>query len=239
VDELRRRLTAWRVGTGALAASLVIGIVGACSGGAPNVAAATLLTRAKAKADNSPGVHFALTSSNVSTSGTNILSGSGDLARPDQIQGSFEVSIDGFTAKVGVASVNGVFEALTPFSTHYVRTDPSKFGLTDPAQLLNQNKGLTSLLAIARDPRNTKAERINGELLEDVTFTVPGTAIPVLPDAAPSQPVTLAVAINPESFEMRRVTMTGPLTSAKYNSTYVLTLTNYGQHVNITLPPIS
>jgi hypothetical protein len=222
-----------------VAAALGMGIVGACSSGAPNVAAATLLTQAKAKADNSTALHFALTSSNVRTSGTYILSGSGDLARPDEIQGTFEVSLDGFTAKVGVASVNGVFEALTPFSTHYVRTDPSKFGLTDPTQLLNQDKGLTSLLAIAHDPRNTQAERLNGELLQDVTFTVPGTAIPVLPDAAPSQPVTLVAAINPKSFEMRRVTMTGPLTSAKYDSTYVLTLTNYDQHVTITLPPTS
>lgn len=237
---LRPRLTAARAVAGAMMALLVTAAGAACSSSSgPNIPAATLVQEAKTKADNSSSVHFVLTSSNVSTSGTNILSGSGDLARPNLIKGSFNVSVDGFTAKVGVVSVNGVFEALTPFSSHYVKTDPSKFGLTDPSELLDPNKGLTSLLALAQNPHKTKTERIDGELLDQITFTVPGTSIPVLPDAAPSRPVTLVVAINPKSREMRQVMMTGPLTTDKYNSTYVLTLTNYNERVNITLPPAS
>jgi lipoprotein LprG len=224
---------------GALLGLLVAGISAACTSSAPNVPAETLLHEAKATADSASSVHFVLTSSNVDTSGTAILSGEGDLVRPDSIQGTFDVSVAGFTAKIGVVSANGVFAAQTPFSTHYVKTDPSTFGLTNPAQLLDPNKGLTSLLSLAQNPKKLPTVRVNGELLEPVTFTVPGRAIPVLPDAAPSQPVTLVVSINPKTFEMRQIALTGPLTTARYNSTYILTLTNYNEHVNITLPPTS
>jgi hypothetical protein len=68
---------------------------------------------------------------------------------------------------------------------------------------------------------------------------VPGTDIPVLPDAAPSRPVSLTAAIDPKTFEMRVITLSGPLTSATSNSTFVLTITNYDEHVTITLPPTS
>jgi lipoprotein LprG len=234
-----RRLTSWPAVAAALVALLVAGTAAACSSPSPNIPPETLLHEAKAKADSSSSAHFVLTSSNVSTSGTNILSGNGDLARPDAIQGTFNISLDGFTAKVSIVSVNGEFEALIPFATHYVKTDPSKFGLTDPAQLLDPNKGLTSLLALAQNPQKGKTVRVNGELLEQVTFTVPGSAIPVLPDAAPSEPVTLVVSINPKNFETRQISMTGPLTTAKYDSTYIVTLSNYNEHVDITMPPTS
>jgi lipoprotein LprG len=239
VKASRRRLTSWPVIACILAASLFAGTSASCSSPSPNIPPETLLHEAKAKADSSTSAHFVLSSSNVSTSGTNILSGTGDLARPDSIQGSFNISLDGFTVKVSIVSVNGEFAAMTPFSNHWVKTDPSKFGLTDPAQLLDPNKGLTNLLALAQNPQKGKTVRVNGELLQQITFTVPGSAIPVLPDAAPSRPVTILVAINPKTFETRQIALTGPLTTAKYDSTYILTLTNYNEHVNITMPPTS
>jgi LppX_LprAFG lipoprotein len=215
-------------------------LVSACGGSsAPNVNPAVLLQRAKAKIDASSSVHFTLSSSNVTGGGTNLTGGSGDLARPDDLQGSFNVDINGLNVTVKAVSKGGVFEALLPFATKYVRTNPSNFGLTDPAQLLNSSNGLSSLLSLAQNPREGKRERISGELIETVTYTVPGTAIPVLPDANPSEPVTLVLGINPSNSVLRQVTLTGPFTSSTSNATYVVTLTNYDEHVTITLPPTS
>ena len=67
---------------------------------------------------------------------------------------------------------------------------------------------------------------------------MPGSAIPVLPDANPAQPVTLVAAINPKTHETRQISLTGPFTSTTSNSTFVVTLTNYGETVTITLPPM-
>lgn len=211
----------------------------ACGSSAPKVSASVLLQKAKTKADSSSSVHFVVTSKNVALTGTNLVGGEGDLARPSSMQGSFSVAVSGFTANVKVVSVGDVFEAQLPFTSHYAKTNPANFGLTNPAELLDPNKGLTKLLTLAQNPKLGPSERVGGELLETVSYTVPGTAIPVLPDENPSQPVQLTVAINPSSYELRSVTLVGPLTSATSDSTYVVTLSNYDEHVNITLPPTS
>jgi lipoprotein LprG len=138
---------------------------------------------------------------------------------------------------VKVVSKGGVFEAQLPFQSKYARTDPASFGLTDPAQLLDPNHGLSNLLTIGTGARSSGQERIAGELLDKVTTTVPGSSIPVLPDANPAQPVTLIAAINSKTFQVRQISLTGPFTSAKSNSTFVVTLTNYSEAVTITLPP--
>lgn len=222
-----------------VATALVAALLAACGSSTPKVSAATLLQKAKATLDSASSVHFKLTSSHVALTSTNLTGGEGDIVRPDSLQGSFSVAINGFTANVKVVSVNGVFEAQLPFSTHYQKTNPSSFGLTDPAQLLSPDKGLTKLLTLAPNPKLGSSERVNGELLDTVTYSVPGSSVPVLPDANPSTPVTLTASINPSSYQLRTVTLTGPFTTSKYNSTFVVTLTNYNQHVTITLPPAS
>jgi lipoprotein LprG len=228
------------VGVGLIGA-VVLGVA-ACGGGSSgkpaNVDATALLQKAKATADATQAVHFALTSSGVSGHGTNIVGGQGDLARPDQLQGSFTVTVVGVQAGVKVASKGGVFEAQLPFSSHYTRTNPASFGLTDPSQLLDQTHGLTSLLVSGTDARSVGQERIGGELVDQVSETVPGKLIPVLPDQNPSEPVAVTAAINPSNDQLRQVTLVGPFTSSS-NNTYVLTLTNYDEKVDITLPPVS
>jgi lipoprotein LprG len=214
-------------------------LAGGCSShsSTPAVKADTLLQQAKATVDKTQSVHFALTSQGVDRTGTTITGGEGDLARPDQLQGSFTVTISGFNATVKVVSTGGDFYAQLPFQNHYTKTDPSKFGLTDPSQLLNPTHGLSSLLTSGTNAHVTGQERIAGELLYEVTSTVPGSAIPVLPDANASQPVTMVAAINPNNYQVRQLSLTGPFTNATSNSTFVVTLTKYDEPVTITAPP--
>jgi lipoprotein LprG len=215
-------------------------IVGACSSSssaAPKVSATELLQKAKATADAANSVHFVLTSSDVSHSGTNILGGQGDLARPDSLRGTFSVAVSGFAATVKAVAVGNVFEAELPFTSTYQKTNPANYGLGNPAQLLDPSKGVVGLLTLAQNPTLGKPELVGGEHLDTVTYTVPGQDVPVLPDANPSQPVQLTVAVNPSSYQLRSVTLVGPLTSATSDSTYVVTLSNYNEHVDISLPP--
>jgi lipoprotein LprG len=226
---------------GAMALAGVVTLLAVACGGhssAPAANAETLLQQAKTTLDATQSVHFLLTSQGVSGSGTTITGGEGDLARPDQLQATFTVSLHGLglTANVKVVSKGGVFAAQLPFQSKYTRTNPSSFGLTDPAQLLSPNHGLSNLLTAGTNPKVTGQERVNGELLYEVTSTVPGSAIPVLPDANPSQPVTMVTAINPSNHQVRQLALTGPFTS-NVNSTYAVTLTNYNEPVTITLPP--
>jgi lipoprotein LprG len=224
-------------GAAALAAAVAL-LAAACGGhsAAPKVNAETLLQQAKTTIDATQSVHFVLTSEGVSGSGTTITGGEGDLARPDQLQGTFTISIHGLNANVKVVSKGGVFAAQLPFQTKYTRTNPSSFGLTDPSQLLSPTHGLSNLLTAGTNPKVTGQERVNGELLYEVTSTVPGSAIPVLPDANPSQPVTMVTAINPSNFQVRQLALTGPFTGSS-DSTFAVALTNYNEPVTVTLPP--
>ncbi len=226
----------------ALAAGLALALVPLACGGSsapPKGNPETLLQQAKATLDAATSVHFKLTSSNVSAGGTSISGGEGDLVRPDGMQGTFTVTISGFSADVKVVTKGGVFMAQLPFSSGYKVTNPSSFGLTNPAELMQPNTGLTNLLAEAQNPTFTNQVRIGGELLYTIAFTVPGSSIPVLPDSNPSKPVSGVAAINPSNHQLRQITLVGPFTSASSNSTFALTLTNYNEPVTITLPPAS
>jgi hypothetical protein len=213
-------------------------VVAACGSSAPKVAASVLLQRAKATADAASAVHFTIVGSNVAPNGINLTSGRGDLVRqPSSIQGTFSVTDDGFTLSASIVSVGSVFEAKLPLHAGYEKTDPASLGLTNPATLLDPNTGLTNLLAIAENPMAGPTERVNGELLDTVRYQVPGRSIPVIPDLNPSQPVQMTVGIDPSNYQLRTVTMVGPFTSATSDTTYVVTLTHYNEHVTITLPP--
>jgi hypothetical protein len=223
----------------ALAAGLVLTLaLPACSSSssAPKGNPEALLQQAKTTLDAAHSVHFKLTSSNVSSGGTNLTGGEGDLVRPDAMQGTFTVTVSGFSANVKVLTKGGVFMAQLPFTSGYKVTNPSSFGLENPAKLMDPNAGLTNLLTEAQNPMFTNQVRIGGELLDTITFTVPGSSIPVLPDANASKPVDVVAAINPSNHQLRQITLTGPFTSASSNSTFELTLTNYNEPVTVTLP---
>jgi lipoprotein LprG len=219
-------------------AALLASLAGACGGSStPKANPQTLLHNAKTVIDQTSSVHFTLTSQNVSGGGINLTGGQGDIARPDQLQGSFAVTVNGFNAHVNVAAKGGVFLAQLPFQSHYSVTKPSSFGLGDPSQLLDPNRGLSNLLIEGTNAHVTGQERLAGELLYEVTSTVPGRSVPLLPNANPSKPVTVVSAINPHTYQLRQISLTGPFTSSSSNSTYTVTLTKYGEPVTITLPP--
>jgi lipoprotein LprG len=216
-------------------AALLSGACGGSSSAPPKANAEALLHQAKATVDAAQSAHFTLTSQGVGGSGTTITGGEGDLARPDQLQGTFTVSLHGLNVNVKVVSKGGVFAAQLPFQSTYTRTKPAAFGLTDPARLFNPDYGLSSLLTAGTGAKVTGQERVAGELLYEVTSTVPGSAIPVLPDANPSQPVTMVTAINLHNYQVRQLALTGPFSSSS-DSTYAVTLTNYNEPVTVTLP---
>jgi lipoprotein LprG len=221
-----------------VAAGLLAALAAGCGGSSGSKAnPEVLLQQAKTTLNATSSAHFVLTSQNVSTSGTNLTGGEGDLARPAQLQGSFSVTVEGFGTSVKVVSKGGVFAAQLPFQNHYTRVSPATFGLTDPSALLDPAHGLSNLLTAGTNPQYTGQERYKGELLDEVTSIVPGSAIPVLPNAKPSETVTMVVAINPKSHETRQISLTGPFTSKTSDSTYVVVLSAYNKPVNITLPP--
>lgn len=213
-------------------------VVAGCGGNPPPVASAILLSDARQVVNQAKAVHFTLSSQNLPSTGTTLQGGAGDLSRPDQLQGTFQVSLDGLPASVKLIEVGGKFYAELPFTSHYKVTQPAQFGLGDPAQLLDPNAGVSRLLTELANPKVTGERRVNGELLEEIAGTVPGTDVDgFLPDVDSGQPVRLVLDINPTSHQVRQVAATGPFASVSVASTYVVTLTKYGESVAINPPP--
>jgi lipoprotein LprG len=186
--------------------------------------------------DSATAVHFTLSSSGVASGATALVSGSGDLVRPDKLVGSLLVSEDGVSATVKVVELGGRFYVQLPFTAHYSRTNPHTYGLGDPAQLLSPTVGVSSLLTAMRAPKLEGSIRIDGELLDVIAGTVPGTKVPVLSDLDPSQAVTITADIAPGSYQLRRVELTGPFTKARSITTYDVTITDYDEHVTVRAP---
>ncbi len=220
------------------AAALAV-CLSACGGPGSSArpSAAALLGKARATLDKATAVHFTLTSSGVSGSGVDLVGGSGDIVRPASLRGTFSVSTSGVQVSVKVISVGDRFWAVLPFGSKYTAVKPSQFGLTNPATLLSPTTGVSGLLTdMSPHAHYEPSTRLQGELLDVVAGTVPGSKVPVLPDADPGKPVALTVSIDPSTHQVRRVELRGPFISARATATYTVTLTAYGEHVTVTPP---
>ncbi len=219
--------------------AVLVAVVSACGSSASlsSTQAKNLLDQGKTTIDNSQAFHFTLTTAGVPQgSGTTIVGGSGDLARPDKLLGSFMVSVGGLQAAVKVAAGAGRFYAQLPFQRTYTATDPSSFGVANPAQLISPSGGLSSILSNTTETVSGGQTRVNGELLDVVSGSVPGTDITVLPDKDPSRPVAVKALINPSNHQVRQIVLTGPIETTAPSASFTVTLTNYGEHVNLAIP---
>jgi LppX_LprAFG lipoprotein len=218
-----------------LVAAAALAVLGGC--GMTPVDPAQLLRDAKHSIDSAAAVHFTLTSQNVTGTGPLITGGEGDARRPNSFAGSLSVIASGFSVSVDVVSTGGVFYAKTPLTGGYDRTDPSTYGFGDPAQLLDPNHGLSSVLTACKGPTNRDADRLNGEQLDEVGCSVPGTLVAsLLTSADPSKPVQATVGVDATSHQLRRVALVGPFFDKARSSTFTVVLDNYGENVTITPP---
>ena len=223
-----------------LAPVLVVAAVLTGCGGAdePEESAADLLSRAKTVLDEAESAHIALTSDNAPTSGTLLVGGEGDIARPSSFEGTLKVVALGATADLEVVSVDGTVYAQLPFTSGFSVVDPAQFGFGDPGALLDPETGISQLLAEADGAELGEERRVEGEVVREVSAELPGELVEqILTSADPDQPVDARFSIATDSGELRRAVLTGPFFSADDDATFTLELSDFGADVEITAPP--
>src|ERR1700749_1017558 len=89
---------------GAVFSAALIGAasLAGCGSSSQTVPAAALLATAPTTLNAASAVHFTVTSNRLPDAGTVLKSGSGDLARPDLLQGSFQVAIDDLPTSISI-----------------------------------------------------------------------------------------------------------------------------------------
>jgi hypothetical protein len=221
------------------ASLLALALLAGCTGeSADDGGSATdLLAHAKQTLDETDSVHFVLTSENAPDTGTELVGGEGDIARPASFEGTLKVLALGSTLDLDVVSVDGTVYAQLPFTSGYSVVDPAQFGFGDPGALIDPETGISQLLAEAENAELGEERRVDGEVVREVTADLPGDLVEqLLTSEDPSQPVRARFSIAEESGELLRAELTGPFFSAEDDATYTLELSDFGADVEITAP---
>ena len=218
---------------------IAVPLVTGCGGGEPEETAEQLLARAKTTLDEAGSLHFVLTSEGAPTTGTELVGGEGDVARPASFQGTLQVLAAGSAVDLAVVSVEGTVYAQLPFTTGYSVVDPAQFGFGDPGALLDPDTGISQLLADAGSAELGEERRVDGEVVREVTAELPGDLVEqVLTSEDPGQPVQARFSVATETGQLRRAELTGPFYAADQDATFTIELSEAGDDVEITAPPV-
>jgi lipoprotein LprG len=210
----------------------------ACGEDAPEESAADLLARAKTTLDDTESAHFVLDSEGAPQTGTALVGGEGDIARPSSFQGTLQVLAAGSTLDLPVVSLDGTVYAQLPFTPSFSVVDPAQFGFGDPGELLDPETGISQFFDAAENAELGDERRVGGEVVREVTADLPGDLVEeVLTSADPSRPVPVRFSIATDSGQLRRAELTGPFFTADDDATYILELSEFGADVEITAPP--
>jgi hypothetical protein len=213
-------------------------LVGCSGGGGSEESAPELLARAKTTLDEASSAHFVLDSEGAPDSGTLLVGGEGDIARPSSFEGALKVRAIGSVLDLQVISVDGTVYAQLPFTSGFSVVEPAMFGFGDPGALLDPDSGISQLLVETDSAQLGAESRVDGEVVREVTAELPGDLVErILASQDPSQPVQARFSIATETGELRRAELTGPFFTAGEDATYTLELSDFGADVEITAPP--
>jgi lipoprotein LprG len=218
---------------GALCALAVLaGCSGSGSADGKTTSPRDALAAAKTRLDSTSGVHVALTGDPLPPSKSSLQAAEGDAAPPSSFTGTATIHSRSFNATVRVVSVGGVVYVKQPFGSAFTTVDPAKLGLVDPGALLSGDHGISSFLTADPNARADGSVRIGGEVLDRYRATLP--TVGVLASNVTSAPAEFDLV--PGTHELRRVVVTGAFFDPGTTTTLTLTLTSYGQHVDIRAP---
>jgi hypothetical protein len=219
-------------------ALLAVPGLSACSGSDSDTeSAADLLAHAKRTLDGTESLHFVLDSEGAPDTGTVLVGGEGDIARPASFEGTLQVLALGSTLDLAVVSLDGTVYAQLPFTSGYSVVDPAQFGFGDPGALIDPETGISQLLSEAENAELGEERRVDGEVVREVRADLPGDLVEqLLTSEDPSRPVQARFSIAVDSGELLRAALTGPFFSAEDDATYTLELSDFGADVEITAP---
>jgi lipoprotein LprG len=161
--------------------------------------------------------------------------GSGTI-EPPAFEGEITARLSGIQADVPTVAVDGRLYVQLPFTPGFTETDPAALGVPDPARLFSAEEGLPALLPQTDGAEFGDQVRAGQDVLQEVTGTLPGELVADLLNTGDREAdYDVTYGLVEESWEVRTVSITGPLYPPA-ESTYTLTLDDYGVPVEITAP---
>jgi lipoprotein LprG len=210
----------------------------ACSGGAEEASASPeeVLSAAKAELDETSGVRITLATEKLPPTVDGILRAEGVGTHDPAFEGDLKVASGGITADVPVVAAQGKVFAKLPFTTKFVEVDPAAYAAPDPADLMEPEGGLSSLLTAVEGVEEGEQVRSGEDVLNSYTGTVPGDVVAgVIPSATPEADFDARFTVDDDD-RLREAVLTGAFYPQADEVTYTITFEQYDTTANITLP---
>src|SRR6476620_5785233 len=223
----------------ALAMALVTVLLGltACSGDPkPEVRPEDTLAAAKQNLDGTSGVRIGLSTPKLPTGVSGLVGADGVATHAPAFKGTIKVAASGVTADAAVVAVGGVVYAKLPFTSKFVKIDPADYGAPDPADLMNPDGGLSSLLTAAQDVKEGDSVRNGKVVLRSFTGTVPGKDVKAVIPSADAESDFDATFTVDDKDRLSKAVLKGPFYPKADSVTYSITFDDYGSKPTISKP---
>ncbi|HMM96406.1 LppX_LprAFG lipoprotein [Phycicoccus sp.] len=223
----------------AVAAAVAALVLAGCSGGteAPTRTAAQRLQAAHDALARTGSVALALTSTDVPKieNGVTAATGRGVVSATEpKFKGTITGTVKGVGATVEVVAI-GEQAWLKLFTPDFEPFDLSTLNAPNPATLFDPAKGIAALLPQTASPTVGGQVRAGRDVLTEVTGTLPAQQVSDLfhlGEGSGTYRVTYGLTA---ADQLRTATLVGPFFGSA-DSTYTLTLTEYGGAVEIARP---
>ena len=197
----------------------------------------TLLAAARANLNATTGVHIDMVGADIPKDISAVLTARGNGAPTPAWQGRIKLQTKGVEVFIPIIAIKGDVWATLPWNDHMTKIDPAHYKSPNPAMYFDKDKGLSSLLAVVRDPAIGDSQRSGDTILQTVTGTVPAGEIHrVLGVGATTGSYDLTFGID-DTDRLITLRIEGPLfkdTTCRYDVTF----SKYGQRVDIRPPQI-
>jgi len=214
---------------------LVVGLSGCKGSDKPSSDASPTdrLTAAKKSFDEAEYIGFTLSTESLPDDLDGLLSATGTGTHAPAFTGEVKVqtAID-ITAPV--IAVDGKVYAKLPFSP-YAELDPGQYGAPDPADLMDTEGGISSLLPETQDAAEGDSKRDGETVLTEITGTLPAEAVQSVFPSAGSADFDVTYTLTDDDV-LDSATITGPFYDGYDDVTYTLDLDLDADPVEIKAP---
>ncbi|MEX0427742.1 LppX_LprAFG lipoprotein [Nocardioides sp. DS6] len=209
-----------------------------CGGSGGGLTPHDALAEAKKHLDDTAGVHVVLATKDLPDGVDGLEKADGVLTRAPAFKGTITAPIKGLKASVDVVAVGGKVYVKLPFVGSFQAVDPADFGVPDPATLLDEKTGISSLLPATE--KVTKGDSVRGgkdnkQVLTEYSGTVPGSAVAGIISGATGD-FSATYTIDGDGV-LTEAVLTGHFNGTGVAAnTYTVDLDDYGTHPEITAP---
>lgn len=221
-----------------VALSLTLALT-ACGGEGTSEDEATpteVLATAKTKLDEASSWRISLSTEAVPEDGNGVLAADGVGTHAPAWEGDVKVMLNGLNATVPVVAVDGKVHAKLPLTPTWSEINPAEYNAPDPADFMDPETGISSLLADIEGAEKGSETRDGGQIVTTYSGTLPGAKVKtIIPSASESATYETSVGIN-DSGEVATVSVTGSFFSGNDDVTYDIQIGSYGEDVKITAP---